>query len=187
IGESERSVEELFVKARQLSPCIMFLDEIEALFGRRDSSGSLGKKLISQLNMELDKNTTFEHKVVVLAATNALALIDHTITRPGRLDQLIYVPPPGAREREAILQVLTKQVCLARDVDIAQVARSVPDGTTGAELRALVWHAYIKALERHGSSTPADKIQITLHDFDVAQSRIQNMLKICATDFGPLS
>ncbi|KAJ1919731.1 hypothetical protein H4219_001760 [Mycoemilia scoparia] len=83
VGESEKALERLFEQAQQLSPSIIFIDELDALFGTRGGSGSFGKKLISQITLHLDNLKSTGSKVVVLAATNTRKLIDHTILRSG--------------------------------------------------------------------------------------------------------
>ncbi|KAJ1977818.1 hypothetical protein H4R35_002146, partial [Dimargaris xerosporica] len=107
VGDSEKAVAHYFRLAKQLSPCVLFMDELEALFGRKDTSGQLGKNLISQLLLELDAiGDGHGHcRVVVLAATNHLKAIDPSILRPGRLDTLIPILPPAATERKAILAI----------------------------------------------------------------------------------
>ncbi|KAK3817561.1 MAG: hypothetical protein J3Q66DRAFT_186630 [Benniella sp.] len=106
--------------AAHYRPCIVFPDELEAIFGSRESSGGLGKQLISQLLLELDN---CGQGVVIIAATNHSEAIDTSILRPDRLDRLVYVPPPNSEHRMVILQILKQTTRFFEDID----QRTVPD------------------------------------------------------------
>jgi transitional endoplasmic reticulum ATPase len=103
IGASEEAIAELFRKARSMSPSIIFLDEVQAMFGSRDSSGHHGKNMISQLLLEMD-GLSQAHDVAVIAATNRPDWIDPGLLRPGRFDRCLYIPPPPETAREHILR-----------------------------------------------------------------------------------
>lgn len=106
VGESERAVREVFRKARQVAPSIIFFDEIDALGGERSSGSSAGvqERVLAQLLTELDGVTPLED-VTILAATNRPDRIDKALLRPGRLDRIVYVPLPDAITRRDILRI----------------------------------------------------------------------------------
>jgi transitional endoplasmic reticulum ATPase len=103
IGGTEQEISKIFKIARSISPCIIFLDEIQSLFGSRDSSGSHGKNMISQLLLEMD-GLTNEQEVVVIGATNRPDWIDPALLRPGRFERCLYIPPPSESARIHILE-----------------------------------------------------------------------------------
>ncbi|KAG0184293.1 hypothetical protein DFQ28_011432, partial [Apophysomyces sp. BC1034] len=106
VGESEKAVVRIFQTAIRCSPCVIFLDELEAVFGTRESSGDVGKKLVSQFLLEIDQLDMVEQSVILLGATNHPDSIDSSILRPGRLDRLVHVGTPAEEERLQILSVL---------------------------------------------------------------------------------
>jgi SpoVK/Ycf46/Vps4 family AAA+-type ATPase len=116
---------------------------LEAIFGSRESSEGLGKQLISQLLLELDN---CGQGVVILAATNHPEAIDTSILRPGRLDRLVYVPPPNFEERMVILQILKQTTRFSEDIDLRTVS-SLTNNFTGADLKALVRKACLCSLK----------------------------------------
>ncbi len=149
VGESERAVREVFRKARQSAPSVIFFDEIDALAPRRGiytGDSGVSERVISQLLTEMDGLESLG-EVVVMAATNRPDLLDPALLRPGRFDRLIYVPPPSADGREKILKVHTKNVPLGPDVDLRKLAR-MTENFSGADLEALVREAAMNALRR---------------------------------------
>ncbi|KAF8977954.1 hypothetical protein BGZ46_006984 [Entomortierella lignicola] len=162
VGESEKAIAKIFKMANRCSPCIVFLDELEAIFGTRESSGGLGKQLISQLLLELDGCVK---GVVILAATNHPEAIDSSILRPGRLDRLVYVPPPTFDERIAILEILKQSTKFSGNVDLRTVS-NLTNNFTGADMKALVRKAGLIALK-------ANRTQIEAQDFFTASSEVQ--------------
>ncbi|KAF8952836.1 hypothetical protein BGZ52_003466 [Haplosporangium bisporale] len=162
VGESEKAIAKIFKTATRCSPCIVFLDELEAIFGSRESSGGLGKQLISQLLMEMD---SCGKGVVVLAATNHPETIDASILRPGRLDRLAYVPPPTFEERVAILEILRQGTRFSENIDLRTVS-NLTMNFTGADLKALVRKAGLYALK-------ANRTNIEAQDFFSATSDVQ--------------
>ncbi|RKO92059.1 P-loop containing nucleoside triphosphate hydrolase protein, partial [Blyttiomyces helicus] len=145
IGESEKSISRLFASAKRNSPCVVFMDEIEALFSSRESTGDFGRKvrcrtLFAQLILEIDSLSWESAQVVLLAATNHPEALDASLLRPGTLDRLIAVPPPSVAERRAILVVLQAQTKFADDVDLDWVAERT-EGKTGADLKDIVRRA----------------------------------------------
>ncbi|KAF9413232.1 hypothetical protein BGZ76_005055, partial [Entomortierella beljakovae] len=162
VGESEKAIAKIFKMANKCTPCILFLDELEAIFGTRESSGGLGKQLISQLLLEMDGCVK---GVVVLAATNHPEAIDGSILRPGRLDRLVYVPPPTFEERVVILEILGKSTKFSKNIDLRTVG-NLSNNFTGADLKALVRKAGLLALK-------ADRTQIETQDFFSASTEVQ--------------
>ncbi len=148
VGESERAIREIFRKARQYAPAIVFFDEIDAIAYMRgtDVSSRVGERIVSQLLTEIDGITDLQD-VVVIAATNRPDIIDPALLRPGRLEKLIYVPPPDEEGRLEILRIHTRNMPLGEDVDLRELARQT-EGYTGADLAALVREAAMIAL-RH--------------------------------------
>ncbi|KAF9962182.1 hypothetical protein BGZ65_009618 [Modicella reniformis] len=163
VGESEKAIAKVFKMATRCSPCIVFLDELEAIFGARESSGGLGKQLISQLLLEMDN---CGEGVVILAATNHPEAIDASILRPGRLDRLVYVPPPTFDERVAILQILKQTTRISENIDLRTVG-NLTSNFTGADLRALVRKAGLFGLKANRQTS------IEVQDFFAAASEVQ--------------
>jgi transitional endoplasmic reticulum ATPase len=146
VGESERSVRELFRRAREAAPTLIFLDEIDALAPVRGQStdGGTTDRVVAALLTELDGVEALRD-VVVVGATNRPELIDPALLRPGRLERLVYVPPPDGEARTAILRSAAKRVPLSSDVDLKQ-AGSELDGYSSADCAALVREAALTAM-----------------------------------------
>ncbi|ORX99933.1 AAA-domain-containing protein [Basidiobolus meristosporus CBS 931.73] len=172
IGESEKALANIFRVAKRCSPCIVFLDELEALFGNRESAGNLGKKLISQLLLELDELNSGDSGVVILAATNHPETIDKSILRPGRLDRLVYVPPPTREERANILNIQLRKFPLAEGVSIEELA-GMTNNYTGADLSAVVRQAGIHALKRLRTGGADTQITVSQEDFQAATQTVK--------------
>jgi transitional endoplasmic reticulum ATPase len=150
VGESERAVRELFRKARQVAPSIIFIDEIDALAPMRglvSTDSGVTERVVSQLLTEIDGLERLEG-VVVIAATNRPDIIDPALLRPGRFDRLIYVPPPDEKARLEILKVHTRRMPLAEDVDLLEMAKKT-EGYTGADIEVLVREAGLLALREN--------------------------------------
>ncbi|MBI4607890.1 MAG: CDC48 family AAA ATPase [Candidatus Rokubacteria bacterium] len=148
VGESERAIREVFKKAKQAAPCLIFLDELDALAPRRglDPSG-VSERVLSQLLTELDGIEELRG-VIVVAATNRLDIVDPALLRPGRFDSLIEIPMPDEGERLEILRVHTKGKPLAKDVDLAVLARE-GQGLAGAEIEAICRKAAMLAIREY--------------------------------------
>lgn len=137
IGNSERNLHQVFERARQNTPCVLFFDEVDALGARRsDMRLSGGRHLINQFLAELDGVNTQNDGLLILAATNAPWHVDPAFRRPGRFDRVLFVPPPDRTAREDILRILLKGKPAA-DVDLAAVAAKA-DQYSGADLKAIV-------------------------------------------------
>ncbi len=168
VGVGAARVRDLFDMARKRAPCIIFIDEIDAIGQRRAGSGAVvsndeREQTLNQLLAEMDG---FEPStgVVVLAATNRPEVLDPALLRPGRFDRQVTIPLPNVNERAAILVVHSKGKKLAPDVDLTTVARGTP-GFSGADLANLANEAAIFAVRDH-------RDVVTAADFDAARDRI---------------
>ncbi|XP_065093845.1 ATPase family gene 2 protein homolog A-like [Ochlerotatus camptorhynchus] len=153
VGESERAVRELFRKARQVAPSIIFFDEIDAIGGERsaESGSSVKERVLAQILTEIDGVSVLKN-VKIIAATNRPDLIDKALMRPGRLDRIIYVRLPDHETRKEIFKIKLSKIPVATDVDIDNlVARS--EGYSGSEIEAICQEAVLKALEDSFDST----------------------------------
>jgi transitional endoplasmic reticulum ATPase len=144
VGESERGIREIFRRARQASPCIIFFDEIDSIAGTRGgmggveggSSGNGGTdRMLSQLLTEMDGVREMTG-VVVIAATNRGDMIDSALLRPGRFDKIIYVPNPDTATRVKILEIHTKGKPVSRDIDLNRIAKAT-EAFSGADVAAV--------------------------------------------------
>ncbi|MFA6269282.1 MAG: AAA family ATPase, partial [archaeon] len=149
VGEAERGVRKIFKKARQVSPCIIFFDELDAIAPKRgtDMGNNVTERMVNQLLTELDGVEAL-NDVVFIAATNRPDLIDPALLRPGRIDKLIMVSAPNEEAREAILKVHTKNVKLDKNVSIKELARNTK-GFSGADLEGLVREAALLVLSQN--------------------------------------
>jgi transitional endoplasmic reticulum ATPase len=170
VGESERGVREIFRKARQAAPCIIFLDEIDALVPRRgnDSGSHVTENVVSQILTEIDGLEEL-HNVLIIGATNRLDIVDEALLRPGRFDRIIEVPNPDAKGREQIFKIHTKKKPLADDVNISKVVE-LTDGFSGAEMMAITNRAAILALKRYVGGKPGNIKDIRISQKDLLDS-----------------
>lgn len=166
VGESEKGVREIFRKARLAAPCIIFLDEVDAIVPKRGgiSDSHVTENVVSQILTEIDGLEEL-HNVLVIGATNRLDIVDPAILRPGRFDRIIEVPLPDAKGRANIFKIHTKKKPLAKDVDIEKIV-NLTDGFSGAEIAAIANRAGITALKRYVDGKPSSvkEIQITQND-----------------------
>ncbi len=171
VGESERAVRELFRRAREAAPALVFLDEVDALAPIRGQStdSGVGDRVVAALLTELDGIEGLRN-VVVVGATNRPDLIDPALLRPGRMGRLVFVPPPDAEARGAILRAASKRTPLGPGVDLDAVAAET-DGYSGADLTALVREAALGAMRRS-----LDAPEVTLEDVDAARRTIRPSL-----------
>ncbi|MEU4146554.1 ATP-dependent zinc metalloprotease FtsH [Streptomyces parvulus] len=151
VGVGASRVRELFAEARKVAPSIIFIDEIDTIGRARGGGSGVGghderEQTLNQILTEMDGFSGSEG-VVVIAATNRADILDPALTRPGRFDRVVSVSPPDRDGREAILDIHTREIPLAPDVDLAQVARTTP-GMTGAELANLANEAALLAVKR---------------------------------------
>jgi len=168
VGESEKAIREVFRKARMASPAIIFFDEFDALVPRRGmgiGDSGVTERVISQLLTEMDGIMRLED-VVVIGATNRPDIIDPAVLRPGRFDRLIYVPPPDEKARLEIFKIYTREMPLAKNVNLEELAKSTK-GYSGADIEALCREAALNALRRDINSK-----EVTKEDFDKAMEKI---------------
>jgi transitional endoplasmic reticulum ATPase len=146
VGESERAVRELFRRAREAAPTLVFLDEVDALAPVRGqaSDGGTTDRVVAALLTELDGVESLRN-VVVIGATNRPDLVDPAMLRPGRLERLVYVPPPDADARADILRAVSKDVPLAPDVDLPALGADLV-GFSAADCAALVRESALAAM-----------------------------------------
>jgi len=161
-GESEQQLSRLFARARQVAPCVIFIDEIDSLVPARGTSGNEPQVTARVVNTMLAEMDGMEElaSVVLIGATNRPGLVDPALLRPGRLDELVYVGTPDAKGREHILKIHTGKMPLAKDVDLGAVAREA-ERFTGADLEDVVRRAGLNAIRRAG----ADAAEVTRADF----------------------
>jgi transitional endoplasmic reticulum ATPase len=171
VGSSERAVRELFRRARDSAPSLVFLDEIDALAPRRGQSFDSGvtDKVVAALLTELDGINPLRD-VVVLGATNRPDLIDPALLRPGRLERLVFVEPPDAAARREILRNSGKSIPLATDVDLDSVAAEL-DGYSAADCVALLREAALTAMRRS-----IDVADVTAADLEAARKTVRPSL-----------
>jgi transitional endoplasmic reticulum ATPase len=160
VGESERAVRELFRRASDASPALIFLDEVDALAPRRggSSDAGVGDRVVAALLTELDGVQPLRD-VVVLGATNRPDLIDPALLRPGRLERLVYVPPPDAPARAAILRSTARNTPLSADVDLDALAAEL-EGYSAADCAALIREAALTAMRESMDATEVTAAQL---------------------------
>jgi transitional endoplasmic reticulum ATPase len=168
VGESEKAIREVFRKARMASPAVIFFDEFDSLVPRRGmgyANSGVTERVISQLLTEMDGIMTLQD-VVIIAATNRPDIVDPAVLRPGRFDRLIYVPEPDEKARLEIFKIYTKDMPLAKDVNLAELA-SKTKSYSGADIEAVCREAALNALRRDINSK-----EVTLADFQKALEKI---------------
>ncbi|UJW34807.1 AAA family ATPase [Saccharothrix sp. AJ9571] len=171
VGESERAVRELFRRAAEAAPSLVFLDEIDALAPRRGQSSDSGvsDRVVAALLTELDGVEPMR-EVVVLGATNRPELVDPALLRPGRLERMVYVPPPDAEARAAILRANSKNTPLAADVDLDRVASTL-DRYSAADCAALIREAALTAMRES-----LDATEVTAAHLEKARAAVRPSL-----------
>lgn len=186
VGESEKGVREIFRKARQAAPCIVFFDEVDAIAPTRGALGSdshVTERVISQLLTELDGLEVLSN-VIIIAATNRPDIIDAALLRPGRFDRLLYVPPPDKESRIQIFKIHTSKKPLAADINIEALAGHT-EGYTGADIAALASAAVMLALREHiekykdpkKADEAKDELKIHMKNFEEAMKKIRPLSK----------
>lgn len=172
VGESEQAVRELFARARHAAPCIVFLDEVDALAPKRGQDRSpVTDRVVSQLLTELDGIESLRD-VWLIAATNRLDMMDDALLRPGRLDFHLEVSKPDLTGRKAILAVHLRKKPVDKDIDVAVLAE-LTDGMSAAEIRFVCDRAALNAVRRlvpaaGGKPIDASSVRIEQRDFDDA-------------------
>lgn len=182
VGESEKGIREIFRKARQAAPCIIFFDELDAIAPTRGGDhgdSHVTERVISQFLTEMDGLEILTN-VVVIGATNRPDIIDPALLRPGRFDRILYVSPPDRDSRLQIIKIHTKKKPLADDVRIEQLADKT-DGYTGADIASLSSAAVMLALREHIAIYPdpkeaeihAKELKISMKHFEDAMRKIR--------------
>jgi transitional endoplasmic reticulum ATPase len=183
VGESEKGVREIFRKARQAAPCIIFFDEIDAIAPIRGGdfgNSHVTERVISQMLTELDGLEILTN-VVVIAATNRPDIIDPALLRPGRFDRLLFVPPPDRESRLQILRIHTSKKPLDQDVNLEQIANDM-NGYTGADIASVASTAVMLALREHiskyganpeNAESHAKELKVRMQHFSEAMTKIR--------------
>src|SRR5438132_535471 len=190
VGESERGIREVFRRARQASPCVIFFDEIDSVAPTRGGGMEGGvhsgtERIVSEWLTEMDGMQDI-HGVVVLAATNRVDMIDAALLRPGRFDKIVFVPKPDVKTRQKILEIHTKGKPLGRDVDLITIAE-VTEEFSGADVSAvantavsLVLHEYLaKYSTPEEAAKHSSEALVSMQHFEeaVKKIRIQREMK----------
>ena len=172
VGSSERAVRDLFQRARDSAPALVFLDEVDALAPQRGQSFDSGvtDRVVAALLTELDGIDPLRD-VVVVGATNRPELIDPALLRPGRLERLVFVEPPDATARQEILRTAGRSIPLSADVDLDGLAAGL-DGYSAADCAALLREAALAAMRRS-----IDAADVTAADVTAARETVRPSLK----------
>ena len=184
VGESEKGIREIFRRARQASPCVIFFDEIDSIAPVRGMDGgghASTERMVSQLLTEMDGIDEM-HGVVVMAATNRSDMIDPALLRPGRFDKIIYVPNPDVKTREKILEINVKdKPSITAKIDLKKIAE-LTEGFSGADVSAivntaisLVLHEYIaKYPDPEEASKHTTEAKVSMHHFEDAVRKVRS-------------
>ncbi len=157
VGKSEEGVRKIFERARQVAPCIIFFDEVDSLASRRglEMGSRVTEHVLNQLLAEMDGLEELQN-VIVIGATNRPDMLDPGILRPGRFDRILLTPPPDKEGRLAILKIHTRNMPLAKDIDLGKLAE-VTEGYVGADIEALVREAAMLALRKDKKAKQVEK------------------------------
>ncbi len=180
VGESEKAIRELFRKARQSAPCIIFMDEVDSITPKRGGAhdSNVTERVVSQLLTEIDGLSKLKN-VVVIMATNRPDIIDPAILRPGRTDRFISIDIPNLKARKEIFKIHTKQMSLASDVNLDELAK-ITEGYTGADIAAAIKEAGMLAVRKFiGKSTSRDEVVTKLKEegFKITQKLLLESLE----------
>ncbi len=178
VGESEKGIREIFRKARQVAPCIVFFDEIDSIANRRgaDAGNKVTERMVNQLLTEIDGLEDLNN-VVVIAATNRPDMVDPALLRPGRFDKIIMTPIPDEKARLDIFKVHTVNMPLSKDVDLEELSK-LTDGYSGADIRAVCREAAMTALR-----VDKDASIVTKDHFDASLKEVKPSLDEETIDF----
>jgi transitional endoplasmic reticulum ATPase len=163
IGESEKAVREIFRKAKTSSPCVVIFDELDSLARFKSGEGGVSETVLSQLLTEIEEGTS--SRVVVIGITNRPDVLDNSLLRTGRLDIVLYVPPPDDKGRLEIIKILTKKMPLASDVKLEEIAVATQN-YTGADLAALCRESAVQAMRNNSA-------KITNSDFAKGMKQVR--------------
>ncbi|MEM2515294.1 MAG: CDC48 family AAA ATPase [Candidatus Caldarchaeum sp.] len=168
VGESEKAIREIFRKARETAPCIVFFDELDSIAPRRGIHTDAGvtDRIVNQLLTEMDGMQSLKG-VVVMGATNRPDILDPALLRPGRFDRVLYVPPPDKSARLAIFRIHTREMPLDYDVNLETLA-TVTEGYTGADIEAVVREAAMLAARENLQAQ-----KVSMRHFEKALAKIK--------------
>jgi transitional endoplasmic reticulum ATPase len=191
VGESEKGVREIFRKAKQTAPCVIFFDELDSLAPKRGSGTTdshVSERVISQLLTEMDGLEELRG-VFILAATNRIDIIDPALLRPGRFDLIIQIPPPDEAARLEIFKIHTSRSHLAKNVSLIELAGET-EGYTGAEIEAICREATMRTIRRFVNSgtdqetTKPQRLEVTMEDLQEAVKKVKEHKKIVENNAG---
>jgi transitional endoplasmic reticulum ATPase len=168
VGKSEEGIRKVFERARQVSPCIVFFDELDALAGKRgaDQSSKVTERVLNQLLAEMDGVVDLKN-VIVIAATNRPDMLDSALLRPGRFDRILLVDVPDKDSRKKILEIHTQKMPLDKSVKISDLVKKT-DGFVGADLENMVREAGMLALRKDIKAE-----SVTAKDFEEALMKVK--------------
>jgi transitional endoplasmic reticulum ATPase len=146
VGESEKGIREIFRKAKASSPCVVIFDELDSLVRSKSGEGGVSETVLSQLLTEIEEGIS--SRVVVVGITNRPDVLDNSLLRTGRLDLVLYVPPPDEKGRLEIIKILTAKMPLDKDVNLQEIAVATQN-YSGADLAALCREAVIQAMRNN--------------------------------------
>ena len=187
VGESERGIREIFRRARQASPCVIFFDEIDSIAPVRGAGGetAVAERVVSQLLTELDGMENL-HGVVVLAATNRADMIDPALLRPGRFDKIIQIPLPDKQSRKSILKINAEKIPVVDDKDspdrvLLDKIAEITDGLSGADVASIANTAVSLVIHEHLDNDPdakkiesdAKEARVTMRHFEEAVKKVR--------------
>ena len=167
IGEGAQLVRDLFQMARDKAPSIIFIDELDAVGGRRTHDGTTGSAEVNRTMMQLlSEMDGFEERgnVKIMAATNRIDMLDPAILRPGRFDRIIEIPLPDEKGREAIFKIHTRKMTIESDVDFDHVVKET-EGTSGADMKSIATEAGMFAIRRRSKT-------VNKEDFEKAIAKV---------------
>jgi transitional endoplasmic reticulum ATPase len=168
VGKSEEGVRKIFERARQVAPCVVFFDEIDSLASRRgiEMGTRVTEQVLNQLLAEMDGLEELQN-IIVIGATNRPDMLDPAILRPGRFDRLLLISPPGKEGRLEIFKIHTKNMPLAKEVNIGKMAEET-EGYVGADIEGLCREAAMLALRKN-----KDAKQVEKKHFDEAMKKVR--------------
>ncbi|MBU1120924.1 CDC48 family AAA ATPase, partial [Candidatus Micrarchaeota archaeon] len=168
VGESEKKLRNMFRRAKQASPCILFFDELDAIApmrGARSGDSGVAERFISQLLTEMDGIETLRD-VLVLGATNRKDLIDSALLRPGRFDKIISIPLPDEKTREEIVKIHSRGMQLAENVDLISLAKKA-NGFSGADIKAICSNASRLAIREFVNKRKESEVEKDVKEFRI--------------------
>ncbi|MGY5852112.1 MAG: CDC48 family AAA ATPase, partial [Candidatus Thorarchaeota archaeon] len=177
VGESEKALREIFKKARQTAPCVLFFDEIDAIMSARGQSDDSGvsQRIVNQFLAEIDGLQALQG-VLVIGATNRADILDPAVLRPGRFDGVLFVPPPDIEGRVEILKVHTKDMPLDSSVDISKLAE-MTEGFSGADIEGLCREAAMAAVRDEWKAKPVEMVHFQEALFEIRPSISPDIVK----------